>query len=274
MNQYIELGKRILNEGQWVQNERTGKKCLTVINADFTYKKGEFPLDTTRKSFWKAAVAELLGYIRGYDNAQQFSAIGANTWTANSENPVWKSNPHYKGYGDIGRAYGVVARDFGGLDTIRKVYDNLRQGIDDRGEIITFWKPDEFDKACLRPCMYSHHFSILGGKLYLNSTQRSADYALGTNFNMVQVYVFLALMSQICGLEMGKAYHKMVNVHLYEDQVDLFKTQMMREPFSCPEFKINPNIKTLEDVETWVTVDDFEVSGYNHHPGIKYPFSV
>ena len=37
---------------------------------------------------------------------------------------------------------------------------------------------------------------------------------------------------------------------------------------------INPDIKTLEDLETWVTVDDFELEGYQHHPLIKFPFSV
>jgi len=37
---------------------------------------------------------------------------------------------------------------------------------------------------------------------------------------------------------------------------------------------INPNIKSLEDLETWVTLDDFEVSGYQYHEPIAYPFSV
>lgn len=44
-----------------------GKRCLTVINADLTYDvaTNQFPLITTRKSYWKAAIAEFLGYIRG-----------------------------------------------------------------------------------------------------------------------------------------------------------------------------------------------------------------
>ena len=33
-------------------------------------------------------------------------------------------------------------------------------------------------------------------------------------------------------------------------------------------------IKSLEDLETWVTMDDFEVVGYQHHDPIEYPFSV
>ena len=62
MKQYLDLCQRIVDEGVWVENERTGKRCLTVINADLEYNVGanEFPLVTTRKSYWKAAIAELL----------------------------------------------------------------------------------------------------------------------------------------------------------------------------------------------------------------------
>ncbi|MCG6276555.1 thymidylate synthase, partial [Vibrio vulnificus] len=46
MKQYLELCRRIVDEGHWVENERTGKRCLTVINADLTYDvaNNQFPL--------------------------------------------------------------------------------------------------------------------------------------------------------------------------------------------------------------------------------------
>ena len=49
MKQYLALCKRIVEQGKWVENERTGKRCLTVINADLTYDvaNGEFQLFTT-----------------------------------------------------------------------------------------------------------------------------------------------------------------------------------------------------------------------------------
>ena len=84
MKQYLDLCRRIVNEGEWVANERTGKRCLTVINADLEYDvaNNQFPLITTRKSYWKAAIAEFLGYIRGYDNAADFRKLGTKTWQA------------------------------------------------------------------------------------------------------------------------------------------------------------------------------------------------
>jgi thymidylate synthase len=283
VKQYLDLCQRIVSEGTWIENERTGKRCLTVINADLTYDvaNGEFPLVTTRKSFWKSAVAEMIGYIRGYDNAEDFRQIGTKTWDANANlNNAWLNNPHRKGEDDMGRVYGVQGRSWAKpngefVDQLKKIIDDLSQGIDDRGEILNFYNPGEFDMGCLRPCMYSHHFSLLGDTLYLNSTQRSCDVPLGLNFNMVQVYFLLAIVAQITGHKAGKAYHKIVNGHIYEDQLELMKdVQLKREPLKAPVFKINPKITSLEDLETWVTMDDFEVIGYESHEAIKYPFSV
>ncbi|MFT5718464.1 MAG: thymidylate synthase [Oleiphilaceae bacterium] len=283
MRQYLDLCHRIIEEGVWIENERTGKRCLTIINADLEYdvEAGEFPLVTTRKSYWKSAIAEMIGYLRGYHNAGDFRALGTKTWDANAnENEAWLKNPNRKGEDDTGIIYGALARNFfnpdgGSVDLVRKVVDNLTKGIDDRCEIITFYHPAAFHLGCLRPCMYSHHFSILGGTLYLNSTQRSCDVPLGLNFNMVQCYFLLAVMSQITGLKAGKVFHKIVNAHIYEDQYELMRdVQLKREPFPHPKFLINPAIKTLEDLETWVTLDDFDVEGYQHHNAIQYPFSV
>ncbi|WP_305407163.1 thymidylate synthase [Photobacterium leiognathi] len=283
MKQYLALCQRIVDDGVWIENERTGKRCLTVINADLTYDvaNNQFPLITTRKSFWKAAIAELLGYLRGYDNAAQFRAIGCNTWNANAnDNQSWLNNPHRKGEDDMGRVYGVQGRrwqkpDGTPIDQLKKIVDDLTKGIDDRGEILTFYNPGEFDMGCLRPCMHTHTFSLLGDTLYLTSYQRSCDVPLGLNFNQVQVFTLLALMAQITGHKAGQAYHKIINAHIYEDQLELMRdVQLKREPFASPQLKINPKIKSLEDLETWVTLDDFEVIGYEHHDAIQYPFSV
>ncbi len=283
MKQYLDLCSRIVEEGVWVENARTGKRCLTVINADLTYDVAaqQFPLVTTRKSYWKSAIAEIIGYLRGYDNAADFRKLGTKTWDANANlNEAWLANPYRKGEDDMGLVYGAIGRNFpkpdgGSVDLLRKIIDDLKAGQDDRGEILTFYHPGAFHMGCLRPCMYSHHFSLLGDTLYLNSTQRSCDVPLGLNFNMVQVYVLLALVAQITGHKPGQAYHKIVNAHIYEDQLELMRdVQLKREPFDPPKLSINPDIKTLEDIETWVTLDDFEVTGYQCHDPIQYPFSV
>lgn len=283
MKQYLDLCQRIIDEGHWIENKRTGKRCLTVINAGLTYNvaDNELPLVTTRKSYWKSAIAELLGYLRGYSSAAEFRELGTKTWDANSnENEAWLKNSHRKGQDDMGRVYGVQGRgwqkpDGGTVDQLKKIIDNLSDGVDDRGEILSFYNPGEFHMGCLRPCMHTHTFSLLGDILYLTSYQRSCDVPLGQNFNQVQVFTLLKLMAQITGNKPGLAYHKIVNAHIYEDQLELMRdVQLQREPYASPQLNINPDIKSLKDIETWVTLDDFEVEGYQSHEPIVYPFSV
>ena len=282
MKQYLDLCKRIINEGQWIENKRTGKRCLTIINADLEYNvgKNEFPLITTRKSYFKSAIAEFLGYIRGYDNASEFRKLGTKTWDANANlNQDWLSNKARQGEDDMGRVYGVQARSWmkpngETLDQLSKVINNLKKGIDDRSEIVTFYNPGEFELGCLKPCMHTHTFSLVEDTLHLTSYQRSCDVPLGLNFNQVQVFFFLAIIAQITGHKAGKAYHKIVNAHIYEDQLELMKEQLKREPFDSPKLIINQEIKTIKDLETWVTVDDFKIEGYKCHEPINYPFAV
>ncbi len=282
-NQYEKLAEKIIQKGEWIYNKRTGKKCKVIINADMEYNVGEnkFPLVTTRKSYWKSAIAEFIGYIRGYDNAADFRKLGTKTWDANAnENQNWLNNSYRKGEDDMGRVYGVQGRswkkpDGGHIDQLEKIVENLSKGIDDRAEILSFYNPGEFHMGCLRPCVHTHNFSLVNGTLYLTSYQRSCDVPLGLNFNQVQLFFFLAIMAQITGNKTGKVFHKIVNAHIYEDQYELMQdVQLKRKPFEMPKFSINPDIKTLKDLETWVTLDDFEVEGYKHHEAIKYPFSV
>lgn len=283
--QYLDALRRIYTEGDDLENARTGEVCRTVINVDLTYDAttNKAPLLTTRKIINPhLGIAELLGYIRGVQSAAEMRALGTRSWDANAnENKAWLANPNRRGVDDLGLTYGATAKNwpvFGSryktIDLFHKVYNNLKKGIDDRGEIVSFWNPGAFDFGCLRPCMYEHQFSLLGDDLYLNSTQRSADFPIGTPANMVQVWLFLRLMAQITGKNPKYAFHRNVNSHIYGNQVDLVPAQLEREPFEEPTIDINPDIKTLEDLETWVGISDFKITYPEYHPPIKYPFSV
>lgn len=310
MQQYTDLMNRIIDMGEWVHNERTNKNCRVVINADMEY---DFcPLVTTRKSSWKSAVAEFVGYLRGYTSAEQFRELGTTTWDGNANAESWQDNYYCQGKDDMGRVYGAQGREwrkpeyyynqglieartpndsitdcisriskddedkinFYAIDQLKKVYENLKNGIDDRGEIISFYNPGEFHMGCLRPCIHTHTFSLMNGKLDLTSYQRSCDVPLGLNFNMVQLHFFLKLMARITGNKAGTVYHKIVNAHIYEDQYDLAKVEARRLPFDAPTMSISADIQTLEDVENVFTLDHVKVSGYEHHDAIKYPLSV
>lgn len=294
MQQYTDLMNRIIDQGEWIFNERTGKKCKVIINADLEY---DFcPLVTTRKSFYKSAIAEFVGYLRGYSSAADFRALGTKTWDANANlNEAWLDNPYNKGRDDMGRVYGVQGRSWAKpeawkkgpngeqykstyssdyVDQLKQVYENIKSGSDNRGEIISFYNPGEFHMGCLRPCVLMHQFSLVGDVLHLHSYQRSCDVPLGLNFNMVQCYFFLRLMAQITSKACGTVYHKIVNAHIYEDQYADAQVEAERKPFPAPHLFIDPSIQTLEDVEKVFTLDHVNIMDYQYHPAIKYPMSV
>lgn len=289
--QYLNNLRHIYENGTDVYNDRTGQTTRVIINVDQIYdaSTNAAPIITTRKlPNPKAAIAELLGYIKGVDSALEMRDLGTKTWDANAnDNKAWLANPMRTGHDDLGLIYGGVAKNWPvendaamsgysvkSIDLFHKVYNNLKNGIDDRGEIITFWNPGMFHLGCLRPCLYEHQFSLVGDDLYLNSTQRSNDFPLGCTVNMIQCWLLLRLMAQITGKNPKMAYHRSVNAHIYGNQLDLVPQQLVRAPLAQPTIDINPDIKTLEDLETWVTTADFTVNYPEYYPSIIYPFSV
>ncbi len=272
--EYNELCRKVLTEGYPIFNERTGKTCHTIINHDFVYDigKGEVPILTNKQCFTVSAVAEILGYLRQYTDAQDFADVGSVTWFSNASNPVWQENSNCKSLTDVGMIYGAVTGD-----TLQKIYNNLSNGIDDRGEIYQMWIPETFDKGCLRPCAFEHIWSLVGNKLSLTVTQRSADLPLGIPFNSFSFAFLLKLMAKITGNEPDKVYHKLVNVHVYDDQVPQLEEQLNRTPLDIePELEIADWVTCLEDVvgNNNHAREYFSLTGYEHQGKLSFPFST
>lgn len=275
--QYLKLCEQIIEFGEWIYNNRTGKRCLTIPNVTMHYSE-DIPVLTTKQVVVNSAIAEIIGYLRGYTDASEFDRLGTKTWYANANvTKAWLDNPNRKGENDMGKVYGATAKDFNGVNLIKKVVDDLISGKDDRGEIITFWNPADFDKGCLRPCLMQHHFTILNDKLYLTSYQRSCDVPLGLSFNMIQVWFLLKIMCHVTGFKFGCATHHIVNAHIYEDQLEILKEQqLVRKPLKIkPKFEFTDKIKTFDDIliDNLVTKDYYTLTGYEHQGKIVFPFS-
>jgi len=292
-HQYLQLIRNILDFGTVKLNERTGKNCHFYHGEmlRFDLSSGDFPVLTTKKMAVKAMIGELLGFIRGVDNAKDFRDLKCNFWNANANESVdWLANPNRKGEDDLGRIYGVQARDWQGpsevwgngiveivkndsVDQLKNCVDKLSQGIDDRRLIVTHWNPGELDQMALPPCHMFYQFGIRDGHLDLCMYQRSCDVPLGVPMNIASYALLLKLVAQITGLKPGTFIHFLWNIHIYEDQMPDVHTQLEREPYDPPQMWINPEIKSLNDLETWVTSDDFKLVNYQHHDSVKYAFS-
>jgi thymidylate synthase len=280
--QYLGLINYILEYGTDQVNERTGKVCR-FYHGDmmkFDLSSGYFPLLTTKKMAYKAMIGELLGFIRGVDNAKDFRDLKCNFWNANAnESKHWLKNPNRKGEDDLGRIYGVQARDWqspagDSIDQLKNAVDKLSQGIDDRRLIVTHWNPGELEQMALPPCHLLYQFGLRGNYVDLTMYQRSCDVPLGIPMNIASYALLLQLVAQITGRVPGIFTHFMHNIHIYEDQLGAaLDEQLQREPLTPPKMVINPEVSSLEDLETWVTIDDFHLIDYEHHGPLKFAFS-
>ncbi len=283
MKQYLALAQRVLDEGVLKKN-RTGIDTLGIIGAMMQFDLADgFPIVTTKKTAYKAAIAEMLGFLRGYTNAADFRALGCKVWDANAnDNQAWLDNPYRKGEDDLGSIYGSQARAWpvtgGFIDQLRGVYSDLQQGIDNRREIVTHWNPGEMDRMALPPCHLLYQFGIQDGRLCLSMYQRSCDLALGVPFNIVGYAWLLHVMAKVTGLKPGVFTHFLHDVHIYVSHINGMKQQISREPYHLPSFTYAPKaaekMNTLEDLETWVEPGYFELFRYEHHPPVKYDMAV
>lgn len=283
INTYDQLLEHVVREALPVHNQTNNVMTYVVPNVVAILKPDIFPICTTRKSYWKSAIREFVCYLRGYDRLEQFQAMGVKTWDNNGLNPNWLDSPYCSEEGDLGRIYGVQMRNWQNTENINydqltKVIHNLKRGIDDRGEIITMWNPGEHHMGCLRPCMYSHTFSLVNGTLHLASVQRSADVPLGSNYNLVQAWFFLWWVSTVTGHKQGDVTLLMNNAHIYDNQLELAKEQIERVPYVSPNFitsGLHPIawqhlvLDTHDDPTEHMLLD-----GYEYHPPIDYPFTT
>lgn len=277
--QYRDAVARVLDEGRRDTN-RTGIDTLKVHGHHFCFDlAGGFPVLTTKRVAWRAAFAEMLGFLQRRDNAADFRALGTGVWDANAnENDAWLANQNRKGPDDLGRIYGVQWRKWRAqgytIDQVRNVYEHLRIGTDNRREIVLGWNPGELSQMALPPCHALMQFGLTGRQLDLFCYIRSSDIGLGLPFNIAQYAFLLEIMARITGNTAGELHVFCWNLHAYENHLDALTEQLRREPRDLPEFRSRVPLQRLEDIENLFDASGFDLVGYDPHPAIKMEMAV
>ena len=289
---YSDLVQSILEEGEWSEN-RTGIRTLFKIGHYMKIDCSEyFPLLTTKRVYWKSAFSEMLGFIRGYDNAAEFRKLGCKVWDQNAnENKEWLENPYRTGQDDLGQIYGVQWRYWYDevnkthIDQLQKVITDLSNGVDNRREIITAWNPSRLTQMALPPCHYTMIFSLTNNKTTLDLSLfiRSNDVFLGNPYNISQYAFLLHLMARITNKKVGNLHYHSTNVHIYENHMNQIREQISRTPkIQKPQIHFHGAAKRLsgddlfEFIETTdIPLDNWvQIIGYDPHPAIKAPMAV
>ncbi len=144
MKQYLNLVQNIFDNGSW-QTNRTGVRTLSLPGAMLRFDLQEgFPAVTTKKLAFKAAVGELVGFLRGYRSAAKFRGLGCKVWDQNAnENAQWLANPYRLEMDDLGPVYGVQWRNWPAYKLIdpnqpqgqRQIEDALGRGFSRIGNV-------------------------------------------------------------------------------------------------------------------------------------------
>ncbi len=264
MKNYHDLCRHILDNGT-AKGDRTGTGTVSTFGWQmrFDLQKG-FPLVTTKKMAVKAMIHELLWFIQGDTNVKYLQENGVRIWNE------WADEN-----GDLGPVYGRQWRSWPApsgetIDQLRQVIDEIKENPNSRRLIVNSWNVGELEDMALAPCHCLFQFYVADGKLSCQLYQRSADVFLGVPFNIGSYALLTMMVAQECGLEPGEFIHTFGDVHIYNNHLEQVKLQLTREPYPLPVMKLNPDVTRIEDFR----FEDFELTGYEHHPAIKGKVSV
>ena len=264
MLQYHQLLRLVLEQGRF-KSDRTGTGTYSVFGAQTRFDlRAGFPVLTTKKLHLKSIFYELLWFLRGETNIRWLQERGVTIWNE------W-ADPD----GNLGRVYGAQWCDWRTADGRRihqldQVIAQIKTKPDSRRHIVTAWNPGEVDQMALPPCHALFQFYVADGELSCQLYQRSADLFLGVPFNIASYALLTLLVAQVCGLRPGDFVHTFGDLHLYQNHLQQAQLQLTRAPRPLPTLNLNPAVMDIHDFK----FEDFELTGYDPHPGIKAPIAV
>lgn len=264
MVNYLDLLKLVLEKGKF-KADRTGTGTYSLFGAQarFDLRNG-FPLVTTKKVHLRSIIYELLWFLRGDTNVKYLNDNGVTIWDE------W-ADPN----GNLGRVYGAQwcdwrTADGRSINQIDQLIAQIKAKPDSRRLIVSAWNVGEIDQMALPPCHSLFQFYVQDGELSCQLYQRSADLFLGVPFNIASYALLTLMVAQVCDLKPGDFVHTFGDLHLYSNHLEQARLQLSREPKSPPQMKLNPAVKDIHAFQ----FSDFELVGYDPHPGIKAPIAV
>lgn len=262
-----------------------------------------FPLLTTKKTFWRGIVTELLWFLSGSSNLRPLLNVNNHIWDewAFKHYQMWgveeeglpeltqeefiakltelpEDDPFVVRWGDLVTIYGRMwrkwpAKDGREIDQLAWVIAGLKKKPDRKSYVVSAWNPDfiyemasEGQKSHVPPfCHTMFQFQVANGKLNLGLYQRSADLFLGVPFNIASYALLLQMVSQVTGIPPGEFVHTFGDVHVYSNHFDQVREQLTREPYPFPSVTLTPDV---QDIDSF-TADDITLENYQAHPSLK-----
>ena len=155
--QYLNLIRSVLDTGE-SRPDRTGTGTISLFappSLRFSLANSTLPLITTKKTFLRGIMEELLWFVKGHTDSTLLSKKGVKIWDGNgSKEFLEKRGLGHRRAGDLGPVYGFQWRHFGaeyvdadadysgkGVDQLREVIRKIIEEPTDRRIILSAWNP-------------------------------------------------------------------------------------------------------------------------------------
>jgi thymidylate synthase len=156
-----------------------------------------------------------------------------------------------------------------------RLYDNIKEE-----NYLTIDADDEIHKVCDK-------YNVPTRAISLMWNQRSVDTPLGLPFNITSYGLLLEIIAKIINMVPDELIGNLGDTHIYVNQIDGIREQLIREPYPLPTLRINTEFwptQTHECGEGELTdnidflikgmqPDDFQLENYQFHPKIYFPLS-
>lgn len=302
--QYLNLLKDILDHGEWKISHSTGVKLKSVFGRQIRFDlSAGFPLLTTKKTFFRGIIHELIWFLSGSSNIKYLIdndvhiwdewAYRKYTWSCRpAAKPISfvdfmvkiKSEPEFmEKYGELGPVYGVQWRKWPAgsnktIDQLGWAIEKIKTYPQKKHYVISAWNAaciyemsgSHSASMVIAPCHTMFHINITGDKLSLLLYQRSADMFLGVPFNIASYALLTMMLAQVCGYKPGEFIHTFGDAHIYANHFNQVKEQLTRKPRPFPQIKINPQVTKIDDFK----FEDFQIVNYHPYPPIKADITV
>ena len=223
--------------------------------------------------------------MKGETDSKILYREGVKFWNANGTREFLDSRGLDYPEGELGPVYGHQWRHFNKpynntksdgkkyADQLKDVIELLKKDPMTRRAIISAWNPNQSSEMSLLPCHVIYQFWISSNKrLHCSVFQRSGDIGLGIPFNIASASLFAHLIARATGNIAVELVHFISDAHVYSNNVEALKKQILRVPGIFPTIEISDDAPK-DDI--WnIKYEHIKLKNYIYAPTIRMEMAV